>query len=63
MRLFSLCCIALLCSVMLTVSVQADENKASLVERLGFPADAQVLIINGDDFGMNHSSNEGSNTA
>jgi predicted glycoside hydrolase/deacetylase ChbG (UPF0249 family) len=45
---------------MLTVSVQADENKASLVERLGFPADAQVLIINGDDFGMNHSSNEGS---
>ncbi len=27
-----------------------------LVERLGFAADAKVLIINGDDFGMNHAS-------
>ncbi len=31
----------------------------SLVERLGFAPDAQVLIINADDFGMNHASNEG----
>ena len=31
--------------------------KPSLVERLGFPPDTKVLIINADDFGMNHSTN------
>src|SRR5690606_30508267 len=31
----------------------------SLVERLGFPADAKVLILNADDFGMNHAANQG----
>jgi predicted glycoside hydrolase/deacetylase ChbG (UPF0249 family) len=30
-----------------------------LVERLGFPADARVLILNVDDFGMNHGANVG----
>lgn len=40
--------------------IQAEETaKPSLVERLGFAPDAQVLIINADDFGMNHSANEG----
>jgi len=33
---------------------QAEVRK-SLVERLGFRPDAKVLIINGDDFGMNHA--------
>lgn len=31
----------------------------SLVERLGYPADARLLIINCDDLGMCHSANEG----
>lgn len=31
----------------------------SLVERLGFPADARLLIINADDFGMNQATNTG----
>lgn len=30
-----------------------------LVERLGFPTDARVLILNVDDFGMNHGANDG----
>ena len=34
-------------------------SPAPLVVQLGFPADARVLIINGDDFGMNHATNEG----
>lgn len=36
------------------------QDKPSLVERLGFPKDARVLIVNGDDFGMNHATNVGS---
>jgi predicted glycoside hydrolase/deacetylase ChbG (UPF0249 family) len=51
--------VTFLCVVMLNLSPAAEENKASLVERLGFPKDTQVLIINGDDFGMNHATNEG----
>ncbi len=37
----------------------AEGQPAPLVERLGFPPGTKVLIINGDDFGMNHSTNEG----
>ncbi len=43
--------------------VAAQEGKTekpkSLVERLGYPPDARVVILNGDDFGMNHSTNLG----
>ncbi|MBI2423498.1 MAG: polysaccharide deacetylase family protein [Candidatus Hydrogenedentes bacterium] len=39
----------------LAVSAQAQ----TLVERLGFPADTKVLILNADDFGMNHAANQG----
>lgn len=44
--------------------VSAEESSSgatekSLVERLGFAPDAQVLIVNCDDFGMNHATNEG----
>src|SRR4051794_40972841 len=35
------------------------EKRRPLVERLGYPADARVLILNGDDFGMNHATNVG----
>ena len=38
---------------------EATPPKESLVTRLGFTPDARVLIINGDDFGMNHATNEG----
>ncbi|MFA7692384.1 MAG: ChbG/HpnK family deacetylase [Candidatus Hydrogenedentes bacterium] len=34
-------------------------SEQSLVERLGFAPDARVLIINGDDFGMNQATNTG----
>ena len=47
------------CIVAACVTVRAE----SLVERLGFPADARVLIVNGDDFGMNHSTNVGTEMA
>ncbi len=35
------------------------ETRAPLVERLGFAPDARVMIINGDDFGMNQATNTG----
>ena len=44
--------IAAMCAIQVN-TVRADGP--SLVERLGFPADAKVLIINADDFGMNHT--------
>ena len=31
----------------------------TMAERLGYAADARVLIINADDFGMCHDQNEG----
>jgi hypothetical protein len=37
----------------LTSLTQAEEAR-SLVERLGFPKDTRVVILNADDFGMNH---------
>jgi predicted glycoside hydrolase/deacetylase ChbG (UPF0249 family) len=36
-----------------------DEKEISTAERLGYKADARVLIINADDFGMCHDQNEG----
>jgi chitin disaccharide deacetylase len=41
----------------------AQAQQPSLVERLGFPANTKVVIINGDDFGMNHATNEGTELA
>ena len=47
------------CIVMLLSTGTALAEGPSLVERLGFAPDAKVLIINADDFGMNHATNEG----
>ena len=49
-------CLALVTPV---CAAQDTAAKPSLVERLGFAKDAKVLILNGDDFGMNHATNEG----
>lgn len=53
-----------LCMLLGTLYTAAEETQTtatekSLVERLGFAPDARVLIVNGDDFGMNHATNEG----
>lgn len=45
--------------IVLLLTVGAAMAEPSLVERLGFAPDAKVLIINADDFGMNHATNEG----
>lgn len=56
MRRFRSVCLA---AVMLAAGWAGAQDKPSLVERLGFAKDARVLIINGDDFGMNHATNVG----
>ena len=62
MRAFSLFS---LFTLMIASAISAQETKEaapaglSLVERLGFAPNARLLIVNADDFGMNHSSNEG----
>jgi len=35
------------------------EVRKSTAERLGYAADARVMILNADDFGMCHDQNEG----
>lgn len=57
-------CLFLPAVIMIALCAGAqDAAKPSLVERLGFPAGAKVLIINGDDFGMNHATNEATGAA
>lgn len=55
----------LLCMVMVLslFALPAHGQGATLVERLGFPPNTKVLIINGDDFGMNHATNESTEAA
>lgn len=48
--------LCMLCGLLAAASAVAEGP--SLVERLGFPADAKLLIINADDFGMNHATNQ-----
>lgn len=52
-----LAALTVILTMTLCLSAQAEEQ--SLVARLGFPADARLLIVNADDFGMNHATNEG----
>ena len=37
----------------------ALDGVTTLAERLGYPADTRLLIVNCDDLGMCHSANEG----
>lgn len=58
------CAMAFLSVMALCASVRAEESKPSaelkpLVERLGYPAGSRLLILNGDDTGMNHGTNVG----
>jgi hypothetical protein len=51
--------VALTAILTMMLSHTAYSEEKSLVERLGYPADARLLIVNADDFGMNHATNVG----
>jgi len=50
-------CLALVPLVILASRVAADELK-TIPELLGYPPETKMLIINGDDFGMSHATNQ-----
>ena len=41
-----------------TLRAQSNQQPKSLAERLGYPADAKLVIVHADDLGMAHSINE-----
>lgn len=59
MKSIGWCCLTAFCVAVSFLAHAEEEKGPSLVERLGFAPNARVLIINADDFGMNHATNEG----
>jgi predicted glycoside hydrolase/deacetylase ChbG (UPF0249 family) len=55
MRIWNGCEVLALTAMIACAALPAQAQQQSLVERLGFPAGTKVLIVNADDFGMNHS--------
>jgi predicted glycoside hydrolase/deacetylase ChbG (UPF0249 family) len=55
-RTFLLALVSIAC--LLSVSAQGQSQTKSLAERLGYPANAKLVIVHADDLGMAHSINE-----
>lgn len=48
----------LMCITFLTAEMSVMSQTKTVAERLGYPADAKLVIVHGDDLGMAHSINE-----
>ena len=63
MKRISVAVIVLLLSSSLALGQTTSSAAKTLVERMGYPADAKLLIVHGDDLGMAHSINAASTKA
>ena len=54
------CVFSLFAAILIPAALLAQSSPASLVETLGYPRDAKLLIVHADDLGMTHSVNAAS---